>query len=325
MPADSQGVTMTSSSTVKHNAKDSVFADLFTIPEYLLELYQTLHPEDTTSKVENLKSVTSRCVLAGHLYNDLGFIVQDKLILLVEAQSSWSPNIVLRLLMYMAQSLNQYFNDNDILLYSNSKAKCPKPELYVIYTGERKHQPQTLSLKDLFFPNDPSCDIDVRVHMIYEHDSNDIINQYIVFCKVLTAQIKEHGYTKTTIENTLRICQDKNILTTYLKQRETEVMDIMTSLFDQDHITYLYGLEKKEEGKIEGIIEGKIEGQKEGMIKGQKEGTITQCIDSILHLTQKLHISREEAMELLEITGEQKNIILNRMDRSENDCSDHNK
>ncbi len=32
---------------VKKTAKDSVFRDLFENPTYLLQLYQTLHPEDT--------------------------------------------------------------------------------------------------------------------------------------------------------------------------------------------------------------------------------------------------------------------------------------
>ena len=33
-------------------------------------------------------------------------------------------------------------------------------------------------------------------------------------------------------------------------------MDIMTTLFDQDYITELYGIEKEREGRNEGIKEG---------------------------------------------------------------------
>ena len=66
-----------------------------------------------------------------------------------------------------------------------------------------------LSLKDLFFANEIDCDIDVKVHIIYEQDTDDIINQYIVFCKVLTAQYKQCGQTCKAIEETLRICRDR--------------------------------------------------------------------------------------------------------------------
>ncbi len=35
-------------------------------------------------------------------------------------------------------------------------------------------------------------------------------------------------------------------------------MDIMTTLFDQDYITKLYGIEKEREGRNEGIKEGRL-------------------------------------------------------------------
>ena len=190
---------------IKHTAKDSIFTDLFSIPKYLLELFQALHPEDKTTTVDDLKSITCRCILAEHPYNDLGFRVGNRLIVLVEAQSSWSPNIVLRLLSYWIQTLNNYFTERHVLLYKNKKVACPKPELYVIYTGARKNKPNTLSFRELYFPDDPECDIDVRVHMLYHRDKGDIIDQYITFCKVLTDQVKRHGKTQKAIFETLRI------------------------------------------------------------------------------------------------------------------------
>jgi hypothetical protein len=114
-----------------------------------------------------------------------------------------------------------------------------------------------LSLKDLFFANEIDCDIDVKVHIIYEQDTDDIINQYIVFCKVLTAQYKQCGQTRKAIEEILRICRDRKVLVEYLKQRKTVIMDIMTTLFEQDYMTALYGKEWENKGKIEGIIEGR--------------------------------------------------------------------
>lgn len=54
----------------KHKAKDSVFTDLFTIPKYLLELYQMLHPEDKTTTEKDLKVITAKCILAEHIYAD---------------------------------------------------------------------------------------------------------------------------------------------------------------------------------------------------------------------------------------------------------------
>lgn len=93
----------------KRTAKNSVFLDLFRNKSYLLELYKTLHPEDVTATEDSLNDITIENVLTDNLYNDLGFIVGDKLLILVEAQSTWTVNILVRVLLYLAQSYHEYF------------------------------------------------------------------------------------------------------------------------------------------------------------------------------------------------------------------------
>ena len=255
-----------------HGTKDSVFTHLFSIPKYQLQLYRTLHPEDKQVKTSDIETITKKCVVAQHEHNDLGILVKDRLMILVEAQSSWSRNIVIRLMSYAVQSMMDYFKEREIFLYSNNTVVCPKPELYVIFTGERKDEPASLSFRELFFNNDMTCDLDATVHIIYYKDGNaDIINQYIMFCRIFNEQVKLYGYTEKALKETLRICRDKNILAKYIIQRESEIMDIMTSLFDQDYVTRMYGLDQRREGKEEGIKEGKKEGKKEGIKEGKKE------------------------------------------------------
>ncbi|MDO4988760.1 MAG: hypothetical protein Q4E17_07045, partial [Synergistes sp.] len=72
----------------KHTTKDSVFKSLFSHSEYLLQLYRSLHPEDTEITETDITDITLESVLAGREYNDLGFTVKDKFIILVEAQST---------------------------------------------------------------------------------------------------------------------------------------------------------------------------------------------------------------------------------------------
>ena len=128
--------------TAKRTIKDCVFTDLFRIPENLLALYQTLHPEDVETTVEDLKDITISNVLVDDIYNDLGFQVRGHLIILVEAQSTWSVNIIVRSLLYLADSYQQYINENHLDVYSSKKIPLPRPELYVIFTGERKKHPE---------------------------------------------------------------------------------------------------------------------------------------------------------------------------------------
>ena len=92
------------SKTLKRTVKDSVFTDLFGQKRYLMQLYRSLHPEDAEADEDDITIVTLQNVITDGLYNDLGFMVRDRLVVLVEAQSTWSPNIVIRVLMYLMSS-----------------------------------------------------------------------------------------------------------------------------------------------------------------------------------------------------------------------------
>ncbi len=224
----------------KRTAKDSVFLDLFQDKKNLLKLYRTLHPEDTEATENTLDIVTIDNVLTDNLYNDLGIMVgNNKLLLLLEAQSSWTVNILIRILLYLAQSYHEYFERTSQSLYKSTKVNIPKPELYIIYTGNQGRKPEIISLSQEFF-NGANIDIEVKAKVIYENDTDSIINQYIIFCKVFDEQRKLYGMTEQTIKETIRICKDRNILKEYLMSREKEVVTIMMSLFDNEQIMKTY-------------------------------------------------------------------------------------
>ncbi len=174
-------------------------------------------------------------MLTGNLYNDLGFIVNDKLMILVEAQSTWTMNILVRVLLYLAQSYHEYFQRTSQNYYKSKKVKMPKPELYIIFTGSRGRKPEKISLSKEFFEG-VDTDIEVKAKVIYESDKDDIINQYIIFCKVFNEQTKQYGMIQKAVMETIRICKDRNVLKEYLFDREKEVVTIMMSLFDEEQI-----------------------------------------------------------------------------------------
>ena len=235
----------------KRTAKNSVFLDLFQDKKNLLKLYQTLHPEDTDATEDTLDIVTIDNVLTDNLYNDLGIMVSNnKLLLLLEAQSSWTVNILIRILLYLAQSYHEYFERTSQSLYKSKKVKMPKPELYVIFTGNKGRKPDTISLSQEFFDG-ADIDIEIKAKVIYESDKDNIINEYIVFCKVFNEQIKEHGMTKRAVTETIRICKDLNVLKQYLSSKEVEVVTIMMSLFDDEQIMRTYAKDIKKETLME--------------------------------------------------------------------------
>ena len=133
---------------------------------------------------------TNKHVLVDADYNDLGFSVGNRLIVLVESQSTWTFNIIIRALMYLIQTYHDYFKRTSQNLYGSKKVNMPKPELYVIYTGERKNVPDTITLRKEFFGGEKVA-IDVEVNVLYQENETDIIGQYIIFCKVYNEQRKD--------------------------------------------------------------------------------------------------------------------------------------
>ena len=235
MQDDTKQIVPEEETIAKYTIKDSVFSDLFKIKKYLLQLYRALHPEDKTATESELTDITIKNVLTDGIYNDLGFLLGEKFMILLEAQSLWTLNIIIRALLYLAQTYHDYFERTNQNLYKSKKVKMPKPELYVIYTGDRKNIPDTISLSKEFFDGVDTA-VDVKVKVICESDTDNILNQYIIFCKVYNEQMKLYGRTRKTVTETIRICKDKNILREYLLDREKEVVSIMMSLFDEEQI-----------------------------------------------------------------------------------------
>lgn len=224
---------------VKHTIKDSVFTNLFKEKKYLVQLYHALHPERKGVTEEDIKEVTVSNVLVDDIYNDVGFMVGSTLLVLVECQATWTVNIIFRALMYLVQTYREYFRKTKQNLYKSKKLEMPEPELYVIYTGNRKTRPEEISLKEEFFDGKDIC-IDVKVKMVYDGRDGDIINQYVVFTKVCNEQVEVYGRTRKAIQEAVRICKDKNVLKEYLESREQEVVDMMMELYDEQEILKSY-------------------------------------------------------------------------------------
>lgn len=256
---------------VKRNAKDSVFTHLFQNKRYVLQIFKALHPEDKDVTEDMIEIVTLENIIVDDIYNDLGFMVGELLVILVEAQSTWTVNIIIRLLLYIAQTYHDYIGKKELNVYGSRKIAVPKPELYVIYTGDEEIEKDVISLSEEFFGG-VQTDLDVRVHVLRDGRQGDIINQYVMFTKILNEQVKLYGRTSRAARETIRICRDRDVLAGYLAEHEQEVQGIMMTLFDNDQIMKAYAREKVEEGWREGRMEGRMEGRVEGRMEGRMEG-----------------------------------------------------
>ncbi len=137
--------------------------------------------------VYSLTDVTIENVLNDNLYNDLGVIVNNKRMILKEAQAAWTMNILVRILLYLAQSYHEYFQRISQNYYKSRKVKMPRPELYIIFTGNKGRKPEKISLSKEFFEG-ADIDIEVREKVIYESDTEDISTSTLFSVKFLTSR-----------------------------------------------------------------------------------------------------------------------------------------
>ena len=217
----------------KRTGKDSVFTHLFSDAKYRFQLFQTLHPEIAEVRMKDVIPLTITTVVIDRPYNDLALLAGEKLLILVEAQATWSMNILIRFLMYLAQIYSDYINAHKLDIYGTEAIPLPEPEFYVIYTGDRRERPETINFRMEFFDGKEVA-IDATAKVIYDGKHGDIINQYVTFCHVLDEQYKKFGRTVEAVRETIRICKDMNVLKEYLQRHEREVMGIMLTLFDQE-------------------------------------------------------------------------------------------
>ncbi|MCD7776576.1 MAG: hypothetical protein LUH54_04305 [Firmicutes bacterium] len=232
----------------KRNIKDTVFSDLFSDKEYLIQLYRVLHPEDEVTTEDDLQYVMLENVLVNDLYNDLGVLVGDRLMILVEAQSTWSVNIVVRSLLYAAKTYQNYIRDTKQSVYATRPLRLPKPELYVLYTKEKRAEKDVISLSEEFFGGERTA-IDISVKVItdsWQHDgkppegaspdgtSVDIVSQYIIFTHVADEQFRLYGRTDEAVRRAIEICKGRDVLKKYLESKEKEVIDMMMGFYTQD-------------------------------------------------------------------------------------------
>lgn len=243
------------------NTNDSVFCDLFSRKEYLLDLYRDLHPEDTATQESDLEIVTIERVITNGQYNDVGFVVSDRLVVLIESQTEWSINIVTRMLLYVSETIRQILFMQGRSLHDTAPIPLPTPELYMIYTGDRDVPDELRFTRDV--PGADKGSLEIVIHVL--RGSDGIVGQYVEFTRLADEVKADEGLdAHEKAAELVQRCIDNGILSEYMRQRQREVRGIMFTLFDQERETRLYHerLAKKatEEGHERGLEQGLEQG-----------------------------------------------------------------
>ncbi|MBR0358529.1 MAG: hypothetical protein IIX37_04255, partial [Selenomonadaceae bacterium] len=88
---------------------------------------------------------------------------------------------------------------------------------------------------------------------------------------VCNEQVALHGRTLKAAKEIIRICRNRNLLKEYLSERETEVEEIMLTLFDQEHIWNIERNNIRAAALAEGWDKGKVEGIELGVMQNKTQ------------------------------------------------------
>ena len=285
---------------IKRSCKDCVFVDLFTSKSNVLKLYQSLNPDDLDCREEDVSIISLKNVLLNGIYNDLGFSVRGKLIVLVEAQSTWNINILVRMLYYLLHTCVEYDKYHPLNTFGSTPVDFPELQFYVIYTGTRKDIPDTISFKEVFLKNKASQNLDLKISVLKEENTNGITHQYISFCKILDSMVQKHGRGEVAIQNTITRCKDRDILKEYLQDREIEVTRMLADLFDQDTAVerYVDAMKKEFQDKTQELQDENQELQDENQeLKDIISKNMEESINRHIELCFSIKMPQEEIIQ----------------------------
>jgi len=267
--------------------KNSVFATLFSDPKRLLSLYNAVSesqlPADTPITIATLDDV-----LFTDWRNDVAFVINDKIVILVEHQSSISGNMPLRLLIYVARVYEKLIDKDAI--YKRKVLKIPKPDFIVLYNGAEKFpEEKTLRLSEAYeeMPEvltglGGSLELEVRVVNINEGNNEALVKkcEELYGYTNLVGKIRRHqeiGMDRdAAVTKAVKECIKEGILASFLKAHSSEVINMLTEEWNLERAIFVREQEAREEGidigREEGIDIGREEGIGIGRGRGREEG-----------------------------------------------------
>lgn len=290
------------------NYKDTVFVDLFgkcaQAKENFLSLYNAIHNTHLRLSETEIKPVMlERTVYVGR-YNDVSMLLNGRIIVLVEQQSTINENMPLRFLEYVSRLYEKIIPQDD--RYKQKLIPIPAPKFYVFYNGATDYPAEkTLRISDAF---GSSCtkkseffplELTVKVYNINKQDDTFLrqhcASLYGYKKLVQYAREAKNAGTENHLDFAIARCIKEGILSDYLKQNSTEVRNMLIADYDYETDIRVKRQESFSDGFSQGIACGlaqqKAEDEKllfeERELRSKKEAEIAELKAQIAKLLQK--------------------------------------
>jgi hypothetical protein len=259
--------------------KDSVFTALFGDKARLIELYNAIantnYPPDADIQINTLENI----LLIGPL-NDISFLLDNRLIILLEHQSTINPNLPLRFLLFIALIFERLLDA--VSLYKSKLVKIPTPEFITLYNG-KEHMPDktVLRLSDAFkgIGMEISLELKVVVYNINQGRNPQIMkrSRSLADYSAIIAKIREYQAEGQSHEEAIMkaviYCKEHGIMEGFLEKYGSEVLNMLNVEFKLEDVLAV----RFEEGMEEGMEKGKFEVARSMLAEGFSAEIIKKC------------------------------------------------
>ncbi len=233
---------------VNRKYKDRLFRFLFQDKKDLLELYNAVNESDY-SDPEALEIVTLDDVIFMKMKNDLSFMISNQLNL-YEHQSTYSPNMPLRGLLYFSRQYEGLTAMQKDDLYGPALLKLPTPEYVIFYNGKKDQADRTtLYLSDAFESGRGSGCLECRALMlnINRGHNRDLMAkcrrlwEYSEFVAEVNGNLDGGMSLRSSVTKAMDTCISQDILADILRKNQSEVFDMLLTEYDEKkHMEVLY-------------------------------------------------------------------------------------
>ena len=261
------------------NYKDSVFVDLFardiTAKENFISLYNALHGTNLDVKTTDVQPVMLEQVLYMKYYNDIAMLIDGKIVILIEHQSTINKNMPFRFLEYIARIYEKITTKDE--KFGRKLVKLPIPEFYVFYNGKDDYPTESImKLSDAFMQLDGDnklrnqfentnypLEISVKVININVDKENPILKrcealkQYSEFIEQVRFNIENDVPEPFT--NAIKEAIKKGFLSDYLNRKSTEVQNMLLAEYDYDTDIAVQRREAFDDGLSQGAHQKAVE------------------------------------------------------------------
>ena len=278
------GKNMTQEKT-NRNYKDSVFVDLFAhdinAKENFISLYNALHGTNLDVETTDIQPVMLERVLYMKYYNDVAMLIDGKIVILIEHQSTINQNMPFRFLEYIARIYEKITTKDE--KFGRKLVKLPIPEFYVFYNGKDDYPTESvMKLSDAFMQLDDyselknQLEISVKVININVDKENPILKR----CEALKEYSEFIEQVRYNIESevpepfttAIKEAIKKGFLSDYLNRKSTEVQNMLLAEYDYDTDIAVQRKEAFNDGFSAGEERGFSLGRNEGIAIGEERG-----------------------------------------------------